>query len=632
MCGLAGVAYRDGRPVDPAIVTRMTRALAHRGPDDEGFHFGPGIGLGHRRLSIVDLSADGRQPMSNEDGSVWVAFNGEIYNHADLRQWLVGRGHRFKSQADTEVLVHLYEEKGADLVQDLRGMFAFGIWDADARRLLLARDRIGIKPLFFTEHDEGIAFGSEIKAILCDPGVPRTIDTESLDAYLAQGWIGAPRTLLRHIRQLEPGQLLEFGSTTARRDYWDLHFAEAPGRSEGEWIDRVETALREAVRSHLMADVPYGALLSGGVDSSTLVGILVKEHQAPTLTFTADFRESAFGEGDRAHMVATSVGAENERIPFGVPSVAQLQTIVAHAEEPTADASMLPFHAVCGLARRRVKVALSGEGADEVFAGYQTYPASLAARALRRIPAPFLSAMRAAIELLPDSEGKVTRTEKAKRFLRGVAAPGESAHFAWRQICSPELRRALGAAGALVPEAAAFDRANGGPLDRLQYVDLRRYLPSDMLVKADRMSMAHGLEIRVPYLDHPLVELAATLPPGLRLHRLTRGKWILRRIADRVLPPAARPLPGKLGFNVPLATWFRGPLREAAGDLLSGARLARQGILRPDAAASVFADHERGRDRGYELYNLLMLTLWADHLAMTPHADEHRGPASRGTT
>ncbi len=629
MCGFAGLVRLDGGPIDEALLARMTRVIAHRGPDGEGLRTlaGGQVGLGFRRLAILDLSDVGMQPMSNEDGSVWVAFNGEIYNHAELRERLVARGHVFRSRTDTEVLVHLWEDEGPDLVHSLRGMFAFAIFDERARTLCLARDRLGIKPLFVAEHAGMLRFGSELKVLLQDPSLPRELDPHALDAYLAQNYVAAPRTLLRVVRQLEPGERVVYQLPAAgeaprveARRYWQLRFPderERPQRSDGEWVELLESELRAVVKSHLVADVPVGALLSGGLDSSTLVGLVKREHGARTLTFTAEFAEATYGEGALARSYAEAIGAANEQVLFGPPSLELLRRIVWHSDEPTADLSMPPFFAVCELARRHVAVALSGEGADEVFAGYETYAASLVARRWQAAPSPLRAAVRALAESVPDSDAKIGLGQKLKRFVRGVEEPGESAHLAWRRICEPSLRREL-LGREQVPSTfglEAFQRSGTAhPLERMLFADLSYYLPSDMLVKADRMSMAHGLEARVPYLDHVLVELAAAMPPRLKLRSLTERKWVLRRVSERVLPPAVRVPKAKKGFNVPMAEWFRGPLREVLVDLLSPERVARIGLLSPQVVTSLVRSHlGRERDRSFELYGLLMLSLWADH-------------------
>jgi asparagine synthase (glutamine-hydrolysing) len=627
MCGFAGIARADRAPVSGPLLRAMTSAIAHRGPDGEGFHEEPGVGLGFRRLAIIDLSPSAMQPLANEDGSVWVVFNGEIYNFRELRERLVERGHVFRTRTDSEVLVHLYEEHGAGLVSELRGMFAFAIWDRREQRLVLARDRLGIKPLFVAEvRDRGepeLRFGSEVKALLADPGLSRELDPAALDAYLAQNYVAAPATLLRAVRQLEPGELAVWqGGRLTRKKWWDLSFPAArPRRSAAEWTDALEHALVGAVRSHLVADVPVGALLSGGLDSTTMVAVVAREHEGRTLTFTADFGEATYGEGGLARANAPRLGVENEQVVFGAPTLELIRRVVWHADEPTADLSMLPFFAVCELARRHVTVALSGEGADELFAGYETYTASLVARAYQRVPRPARALVRRAVHALPDPDTKISATQKAKRFVDGAELQGEAAHLGWRRICSPALRRELMVDPAVVDEVPGqrvLARAPGAhPLERMLYVDATYYLPSDMLVKADRMSMAHGLEVRVPYLDHPLVELAASIPPELKLRRLLERKWILREASRRVLPPGIELPRGKKGFNVPMAAWLRGPLREPVRDLLSGPSVRRLGLLRPERVRRLCDEHMAGRDRSFELYGLVALTLWAEHAGVS---------------
>lgn len=629
MCGFAGIVRAENAPVDEALLRRMTRAIAHRGPDGEAFHVEPGVGLGFRRLSIIDLSAAGMQPMSNEDGSIWSTFNGEIYNFMELRRRLESAGHQFRSKSDSEVLVHLYEEKGTEMVHDLRGMFAFALWDRRNRVLVLARDRLGIKPLFIRQTEREIRFGSEIKAILADPLVSREVDPSSLDAFLAQNYVAAPATLLREVRQLEPGEIAVFQEgELKRRIYWDLRFAQKDALSASEWTDRIEGKLREVVRAHLVSDVPIGALLSGGLDSTTLVAMVAQEHAGATKTFTADFSEATYGEGSIARRSAELLGASNEQVLFGAPSIELLQKIVHHAEEPSADLSMPAFYAVCGLARKHVKVAVSGEGADEVFAGYETYSASMLARRYGKLPSGVRGIVRRAIELLPDSDAKIPLSQKLKRFVRGVEAPGEGAHLAWRRIFDHGLRREVLNDEWPVTDAhglRAFEQATSNdPLERMLYVDLRYYMPSLLLVKADRMSMAHGLEIRVPYLDHELVELAATLPAGLKLKGFQR-KWILHKLATRILPRSIGLPKGKKGFNLPMGSWIRGALREPLGDLLSTSRLRRMGLLKPAAVERILTEHlRRERDRTFELYSLLVLSLWHD--AVRTPSQEAAGP------
>jgi asparagine synthase (glutamine-hydrolysing) len=507
------------------------------------------------------------------------------------------------------------------MVHGLRGMFAFAIWDARKRRGLLARDRLGIKPLFVYERGEELRFGSEIKALLAGGGVSRTIDPVSLDAYLAQNYVAAPRTLLSEVRQLEPGELMVFEKgRSVRRRYWDLHFDRGPGEgTPSQWVDRLQEKLEETVRRHLVADVPVGALLSGGIDSTTLVSIVRAQHRDQTMTFTADFAEASYGEGRIARQMAAALGASNEQVVFGAPSIDLLRRIVAHAEEPTADLSMPAFYAVCELAGKRVKVAVSGEGADEVLAGYETFTASYLGHGFRRLPTSARRAIARAVEALPESESKISAQYKLKRFVRGVEAPETTMHLAWRRICEPELRRELVGDASRVIETHGSEvvaRATSQhPLERMIFTDVRYYLPNALLVKADRMSMAHGLEVRVPYLDHEFVELASAAPPNLKLRHFTGRKWLLRRVADRVLPAGVRLPTAKKGFNLPMVSWLRGPLKEPMLDLLSRGSLKKAGLLRPEAVERVIDEHLRlGRDRSFELYGMLVLSLWADEV------------------
>jgi asparagine synthase (glutamine-hydrolysing) len=634
MCGIAGIARSDASAVDGRLLVRMTRSLAHRGPDGEGFYTSSGVGLGHRRLAIIDLSDAGTQPMSNEDGTVWVAFNGEIYNFRDLRRDLEQRGHRFHSRTDTEVLVHLYEEYGADLVQHLRGMFAFAIWDDKRKSLLLARDRIGIKPLFYWIKAGELRFASEIKALTIDPAVSSEIDPLALDAFFAQRYVAAPSTMLTSVRQLEPGEVAEFGpkGVLVRRRYWQPTYD--VDRSSRDWERELEACLRDSVKSHLVADVPYGALLSSGVDASVLLSLVAAEHSGRSISFTADFEDESFSEGKQARRMAEALKAENHQTLVSAPTVDELRTIVHHAEEPLGDASVIPFFKVCGLAREHVRVALSGEGADELFAGYETYAASMFARYYRKTPALVRRGVRRIIDGLPDREAHIPVEEKLKRFVRGVEFPAEMSHLAWREIFSVEQRKSILSSpvfngGGFVPHV--YDELNRGDipdyLNRLLFIDLRYYLPSDMLVKADRMSMAHGLEIRVPYLDHQVVHLISQMPPELKLKGMTKRKWLLQRCADRILPilPARK----KHGFNAPLAKWFRGPLREPLADLLSVENLRNRGVLEPDGVQQILSLHLAGaRDCSHELFVLLVFVLWQDNLKEWRLPRAETGPQS----
>jgi asparagine synthase (glutamine-hydrolysing) len=617
MCGIAGIIAPPGAPIGLDRIVRMTRAVAHRGPDGEGYYRAPGVALGHRRLAIVDLSANGAQPMSDSDGQIWLTYNGEIYNFQELRDELLAAGCQFRSKTDTEVLLHLYRLHGVDMVHRLRGMFAFGLWDARTRTTLLVRDRIGIKPLFYTLVGSELRFASEMKALLMDADVDRAIDFEALEAFLAQRYVAAPATLLSAIKQLPAGYLLIHRAEESKLiKYWDLHFdRELPTTDPGELVEYVESELRSVVRSHLMGDVPYGALLSSGLDSATLVALLVQEHTGETLTFTAHMKEKTFGEGMLSARIAEKLGASNDQVTFGPPSPELLERVVLHAEEPTADMSLLPFYEVCKLARSRVAVTLSGEGADEIFAGYETYTASRWGRYYSHLPRRVRQGLFEWADALPDTETQLAPSEKLRRFAHGANLGTEAMHLMWRETCSTKLRARLLGRETYFPDrppgAEYFAQATSDvPLRRQQYVDIRYYLPNDLLVKADRMSMAHGLETRVPYVDHKLMELAVALPDSVKLRHGVQRKWILWQIGKRLLPLAV--MRKKRGFNIPLSSWLRGPLREFAGDCLSAEQVGKHNLFSAGAAAELLQEHlEAKRDRSFELFNLITLSLWA---------------------
>jgi asparagine synthase (glutamine-hydrolysing) len=617
MCGIAGIV--SAVPSDIALqrIVRMTRAVAHRGPDGEGYYRAPGVALGHRRLAIVDLSANGAQPMSDVEGVVWVTYNGEIYNFQELREELVATGYNFRSKTDTEVLIALYLRHGVDMVQRLRGMFAFGLWDARTRTAVLVRDRLGIKPLFYSLVGRELRFASEIKALLMERDVERSVDFRSLEAFLAQRYVAAPDTLLTGVKQLPPGGLLIFRDGEAKLStYWDLRFDHAlPTTDPDELIEYVEAELRGVIRSHLMGDVPYGALLSSGLDSATLVALLVQEHTGPSLTFTAHMKEKSFGEGLAAASIAKTLGASNEQVTFGPPGPELLERVVLHAEEPTADMSLLPFYAVCGLARSKVAIALSGEGADEIFAGYETYAASRLGKTYSMLPGLVKAGVLRGLTALPDSEAHLAKREKLRRFAHGARVRSEAMHLMWRETCDAGLRMRLLERATYFPHGPPgseyFARATSdSPLRRQQYVDIRYYLPNDLLVKADRMSMAHGLETRVPYVDHKFIELAVALPDHVKLRRGFQRKWILRQIGKRLLPPSVTRK--KRGFNIPFAAWLRQSLRGFAQDCLSQAEVDKHRLFSALAAQDILREHlEARRDRSFEIFNLITLTLWA---------------------
>ena len=633
MCGIAGtLSLEPGGRVDAATVRRMCRVLAHRGPDDEGVHVDRELGMGMRRLKIIDL-ATGRQPMANEDGSVWTVFNGEIYNYRELRRTLEQAGHRFATTSDTEVIVHLYEEHGEDFVQHLTGMFGLAVWDARRRVLLLARDRLGIKPLYYVADGRRVLFASEIKALLQDD-VSREVELQALDDYLALGYVPGSQSIFRAIRKVPPGHLLRCTQAgVVERRYWSLAYPALPARprSPADYAEELRALLRRVTAEHLLADVPLGVFLSGGVDSSTLVALMRELDVDPLRTFSIGFDERSYNELDGARVVARTFGTEHHELVVRPDAAALLPELVRALDEPFADSSAIPVYCVARLARQHVTVALSGEGGDEVFGGYLTYRAYKVATAYRRIPRPLTALLPALVRRLPTSHRRVSFDYKAKRFVEGAYLPPADAHCWWKLVFSPDARATLYARAPAVDDAARLYREAwdgcGAPdaLTRLQHIDLTVYLPDDLLVKADRMSMATSLEVRVPFVDHRVVEFAAGLPPDLKVHRLTT-KYILKRAMAGTVP--SRILSGKKrGFNVPIASWLTGDLREMVHDVLSEARVRRAGFFDPAAVSAMIRAHEaREADYSRNIYALLMFSLWCDEYLRAPARSEEVRP------
>jgi asparagine synthase (glutamine-hydrolysing) len=617
MCGICGVAG-PGR-VDLEAVRRMNERLVHRGPDSDGLFHEGGVALAMRRLSIIDLE-HGDQPISNEDGSVTVVQNGEIYNYRELRKHLESAGHRFRTSSDTEVLVHLYEEHGAGFVERLRGMFAIALWDARERRLLLARDRFGIKPLYYRLAGGTLSFASELKALILQPGFSREIDPRAVAAYLAFNSIPAPLTIFAEARKLPQGTLAVWrdGELTQRRYARPrpVPADQVRRRPEGRLAGELRETLRDSVRAHLVADVPVGVLLSGGVDSAGLVALAAGEQADPVKTFSVGFEESSFDELDRARLVAKRYRTEHHEIVLRPDAVELLPKLVEAFDEPFGDSSALPTYLVSELAAGEVKVALSGEGGDELFGGYYTYVADLLAPRVGRLAA--LAAPLA--ELLPSSNSKVSLDYKAKRFARGAHLPPLERHHAWKEIFPRELQASL--LGARDPGWDPVDvyreryaeTAGAEPLARLQDVDLGIYLVDDLLVKTDRSSMAHSLELRVPFLDSEVATMALGLATPLKVRGLAK-KRLLRQALAPLLPKEILRGP-KQGFSIPVAAWLRGPLQGFAREVLSAESLARQGWLDPATVTGLLDRHCAGReDLSRQLWGLIAFTLWFDGYA-----------------
>lgn len=538
MCGIAGYYRWDGQAAEIGAIKRMTQAIAHRGPDDEGFYLQDGLGLGHRRLAILDLSEQGHQPMSDWHRKVFITYNGEIYNFQEVRRELEGLGYGFRSNTDTEVIANAYVEWGIECLQRLNGMFAWGLWDSARQRLWLVRDRLGVKPLFYAHTAHAFYFGSEIKAILAHPDfAQRELDYESLGYYLNTNWMPAPHTLFKHIRQLLPGHylLLEADGKCQAKSYWDIEYEEEAYGSEADYIEEFLALISDSVRIRLLSDVPFGAFLSGGIDSSTVAYWMAKHQQQPIRTFSVGFEVKAFDETSYARAVAAHIGSQHHERRLVAADAALLKRIVWHAEEPTADSSMVAMYVVSELAREHVTMVHSGDGGDELFAGYPTYVAyylhrlySFLPKLLRQRHIPNLA------QSIPPSWGKVGLDEQVRRFVYGGRYDSEDAHALWRVVFTQEAKAEL--LSPTVPQAAyqahitslykqAFQQTNARhPINRMSYVDTRLYLPNDMLVKVDRMTMAHGLEARTPFLDYRMVEFAARVPPYLKLKGLRQKK------------------------------------------------------------------------------------------------------------
>lgn len=639
MCGIAGYVGRD-EPEQQADATlrRMCAAIRHRGPDEEGRTALPGAALGMRRLSIIDV-ASGHQPMTNEDGTVHVVFNGEIYNHHALRAALERRGHRFRTSSDTETLVHLYEDHGPAMAEPLRGMFGFAIWDASRRRLVLGRDRLGQKPLYYWAHDGGLAFASEVRSLRALPRFDAAVDPEAIAAYLRLGYVPDPLCVYRGVRKLPPGHVLVWdaadGGAPRVERYW------TPVRDEvaigaDEAVTELRRLLADAVGSHLESEVPLGAFLSGGIDSSAVVAEMTRQVSGRVRTFSIGFEDEAFNEAPHAAAVARGLGTEHTELVVRPDADALVERVVLGFDEPFADSSALPTYLVSELARRHVTVALSGDGGDELFAGYTRY-AELLGR--RELPAWVRATLGPAARALPHGAYGRNRLidlsrRLEQRYATTVAFPLLAAEGGVGRPELPDAGAPIDAPiRALMQEAAGRDF-----LTRLTLVDLQSYLPGDILTKVDRMSMAVSLEARVPLLDHPLVEFAVSLPSALKVRDGT-GKWIFRRAIEGLVPDAVFRRP-KQGFAVPLAAWFRGDLRYRLDALGDGAAPVRAYV--DDAAvARLRGEHLSGRrDHSGALWRVLTLDLWLRHAAgdapaTDPDADVARpvaGAARRLTT
>jgi len=663
MCGIAGAAWTtEGEPLSPETLARMVAVLTHRGPDDEGTYFsrsgvnesstGPAAALGHRRLSIIDI-AGGHQPLANEDHTVWIVFNGEIYNFEQVRGELESRRHRFRSRSDTETIVHLYEEYGADCLQHLRGMFAFALWDDRRGRLLLARDRLGQKPLYYRQESDRLLFASELKSLLQLPDASAKLNHRAVDAFLTYQYVPDPACILDGYCKLPPGHLAMWSNGTLEvRRYWSPPFdlsvrdvrgdgvtqrADAEGEHSGrlrsrladakhrswspqQWCEELRQVLTEAVKLRMRSDVPLGAFLSGGIDSTIITGLMQRLSETPVHTFSIGFPVRRFDESSYAKEAADFLGTRHHEFVVEPSALEMLPMLIWHYDEPFADSSAIPTMALSRMTRQEVTVALSGDGGDELFAGYDRYRAVRLAAKFDRLPRPLKAMATSRLwQKLPASVEQKSFARRLKRFLAALGEPPEQRYLTWIAIFNAQ-RRAELYSGGFRESLGGADAADyllgayaGCPerdiVTRTTCADVLTYLPGDILTKVDRASMAYGLECRSPFLDHHVAELAAAMPMELKL-RGRQGKRILRETFGELIPPSILKRP-KMGFGVPLDHWFRKELKPLLYDVVLSSTALSRGVFRPEAVRQLVKEHiSRKWDHSYRLWSLLVLEMW----------------------
>jgi asparagine synthase (glutamine-hydrolysing) len=623
VCGIVGtvMAQAERRP-DLRVLRRMADRIAHRGPDDEGFVVRGQAGLGMRRLKIIDLET-GSQPMTGEDGATWVVFNGEIYNYRDLTRRLIAAGHRFTTASDTETIVHAWESRGAGMLEDLEGMFAIAVWDERAETLVLARDRLGIKPLYYATLPDQLVFASELKALMEHPGLSRELDPVALSEYLAHEYVPAPRAIIRQVHKLPAGHWLTYANGRVKVEpYWDLAGLRPAEVAEADAVERLRALLDAVVRDHMVSDVPLGVFLSGGIDSSTVAAFAARHATGRLKTFAIGFEDGSFDESRHARNVAQMLGSDHHE---AVLSLREAGDLIARLpdlfDEPLGDASLLPTYLLAGFTRRAVTVALSGDGGDEVFGGYPTYQAHRVARIYTRVPRALREGLvRPMVARLPVSLDNLSLDFRLKRFVEGIPYQPVERHAVWMgsftpaeqsELLTPEMLERMAAPPSYETFHALAAAVPDEPwLNRILYLDLKSYLGEGVLTKVDRASMACSLEVRVPLLDRRVVELAATLPPRLKLRRLTT-KYVLKRAMRGLLPDdiiARR----KKGFGVPLGRWFQRELAALLQDACSPEAIRRDGLFRLEVVERLLHEHREGRrDHRKKLYTLLAWQLWA---------------------
>jgi len=625
MCGIYGyISSRGG--IQPEILRRMGDTLRHRGPDDEGEWIQHSeelaVALGHKRLSIIDLTSAAKQPISDEDGKIWLTYNGEIYNFRELRSELAAKGHTFKSTSDGEIIVHLYEEMGAACLERLKGMFAFALWDETQQSLFLARDRIGKKPLHYAIYDGGIAFASEIKALLKHPQVVKEIDLSALNKYLTFEYVPAPATIFKSIKKLEPGHYLSYQNGKSEiKKYWDIPLADYPigFKTEDEYAEELRDILERAVRSRLVADVPVGVFLSGGIDSGVIAALAAKADRKIEC-FSIGFDEPSFDESSHAKSIAKALGLNHRLKIFNTREMLDnLDELPNFLDEPLADASILPSYLLSKVASERLKVALSGDGGDELFAGYPTYQAHRIITYYDLLPETLKNSVKALAAWLPVSHGNISTDFKIKQFLRGAGVSPEIRFFMWmgsftesekKGLLSSDLRAAL-AQENTYEDVFAYIRESGlnKDLERILYLSMKLYLQDDILVKVDRAAMANGLEVRCPLLDQELVEFACRLPMQYKLHGL-KTKYLLKKAAAGILPDAIIQRKKK-GFGIPISKWLTNELKSYMLDYLGEERIKRQGYFNYPYIKGLIDDHlHKRKDHRKLLWTLLIFQIW----------------------
>jgi asparagine synthase (glutamine-hydrolysing) len=618
MCGIAGVfEYRRRNGVAASLLRQMTDVIEHRGPDDAGIYLSGPIGLGMRRLSIIDI-AGGKQPISNESKTLALVFNGEIYNFESLRGQLEKRGHKFETECDTEVVVHLYEEHGVECVHWLRGMFGFALWDKERQRLLLARDRLGIKPLYYADIDGTLIFGSEIKSILQHPAITAELNYEALSNFLSLKYVPSPETMFRGIYALPPGFLLTCDADGVRMArYWDLDFSFKTSGSEDECAEKLDDLLRESVKLHLQSDVPFGAFLSGGLDSSTIVALMAHYLNHPVKTFSVGFEGpgAEMSEASYAKLVAEHYGTQHHEVVIGASDfLGNLNKVIWHLDQPIADLACFANMMLAESASRHVKMVLTGEGGDELFAGYARYAGERFRVFTKIIPPQIGGALVRASSHLPG-------LRRPKLALKALMDGEESSRLLhWFPLFGTQEKSELLTCEAMqattvrdcaenVLVSHLINVGSRDQLSRMLYIDTKLWLPDDLLARGDKMSMAASIEARVPLLDHKLVEFAASLPSHFKIRKMTR-KYILRKVAAKVLP-AAIINRKKQGFPIPLSTWFRGEAKELLWDLLSHDTVRSRGLFNPGYINGLLRQHQSGAaDRGAQLWGLVLVELW----------------------